>query len=60
MQLDDTLGVCRAATATMIARLNFVDSKAHNRILNQLFRIMKTTAIDRRCLVEIGLKTKAR
>jgi hypothetical protein len=46
MQLDDTLGVCRAATVTMIARLNFVDLKTRNRILNQLSRIMKANAID--------------
>jgi hypothetical protein len=46
MQLDGTRGVCRAATVTMIAHLNFVDSKTRNRILNQPSRIMKADAIE--------------
>jgi hypothetical protein len=45
-QLDGTRDVCRAATVTMIAHLNFVDSKTRNRILNQPSRIMKADAIE--------------
>ena len=45
-QSGDTLGACLAATATMIAPLNFVDLRTPNRILNQLSRVMKANAID--------------